>query len=158
MRMNQLTNEEKSLIAKMLSEDLQAYTVILFGSAAKETMRDDSDVDISFLSDEIFSPYTLFIKAQELADKLGREVDLVDFQEASTVFKAQIVGTGKLLLDNQPVNRQYAFMRSLKSYAILNDERKDILKNLGYEGGLTIDRRRDHQQNGEHQTLYSENP
>lgn len=154
--MKKLSSEEKLYITKILSKDLQAYTVILFGSAAKETMREDSDVDIAFLSDEIFSTYELFMKAQELAEKLGREVDLVDFLKASTVFKAQIVGSGKLILDLEPIIRQYAFMRALKSYAILNDERKDILKKLGYEGGYTYDRR-DRQQNGEHSTLHSEN-
>lgn len=155
--MNQLSNDQKNYIVQFLSEQLQAYTVVLFGSAAKGTMRDDSDVDIAFLTDSTFTSYEIFMKAQYLADYLGREVDLVDFQQSSTVFKAQIVGYGKVLLDAQPVKRQYAFMRALKEYASLNEERKSILEKLGYSGGITFDRRRHNQQDGEHQTLHSEN-
>ncbi|MDT3426176.1 hypothetical protein J2Z22_001696 [Paenibacillus forsythiae] len=38
--------------------------------------------------------YDRFMLAGELADKLGREVDLIDFAEASPVFRAQIIGNG----------------------------------------------------------------
>src|SRR5690554_618356 len=111
------SDNNERLIATYLSERVSAYTVILFGSAAKGTMHSDSDVDIAFMSDVMILPYDLFMLAQGLADMLKREVDLIDFKQASSVFKAQIVGSGKLLLDLEPVKRQFAFMRALKEYA-----------------------------------------
>lgn len=155
--MTQLSVIHKTFITTHLSIRVEAYCVILFGSAATSKLRVDSDVDIAFMSDKAYSTYELFMVAQEMAEILGREVDLIDFQKASTVFQAQIVGNGRILLDNQPITRQYAFMRALKEYVFLNDERGEILKNLGFAGGIDYDRRHDHQQNGEHQTLHTEN-
>lgn len=37
------------------------------------------------------------MKAQELADIFNREVDLINLNTSSTVFKAQVVGTGKII-------------------------------------------------------------
>lgn len=134
--MNTLTNEQKNTIIEQIQTRLKADTIILFGSAARGEMRDDSDVDIAFISKEDSSPYQSFMIAQELAEKLNREVDLIDFAAASTVFQTQIMETGILLLDDAPLRRQYAFMRALKEYALLNDERKVILQSLGYKGGV----------------------
>ncbi len=128
--MNKLTSEQKNRIADHLADRLQAYAVILFGSAAKERMHSGSDVDIAFMSDRSFPAYDVFMVAQELSELLGREVDLVDFRQASTVFKAQIVGYGVVLRDSEPVKRQVAFMRALKEYAQLNEERKPILEKI----------------------------
>lgn len=72
---------------------------------------------------------------QRLADMLHREVDLIDFQKASSVFKAQIVSDSILLCDDEPTERQYAFMRALKEYAMLNEERHEILEHRGYKEG-----------------------
>ena len=101
----------------------------MFGSAAQKRLRPDSDIDIAILTGKPYTPYELFIAAGELADKLKREVDLIDFNAASTVFRAQIVNNAELLYDGNPLVRQYAFMRALKEYVMLNEERKDIIRN-----------------------------
>ncbi|CAM4338404.1 nucleotidyltransferase domain-containing protein [Paenibacillus alkaliterrae] len=133
---NGLSDEHKTEIVRFLMDELQAYAIILFGSAAKNSLRQDSDADIAFLSKNSFSSYDLFMAAQRLAELLHREVDLIDFRKASSVFKSQIIGGGVLLYDNEPLERQYAFMQALKEYAYLNDERHEILENKGYPGGL----------------------
>ncbi len=140
-----LPREQIHRAAESIVERLNAHTVILFGSAASGSMRPDSDVDFAFLSDRSYSAYDIFLVAQQVAELVGREVDLVDFREASTVFQAQIVGAGSILVDRRPLDRQYAYMRALKSYAMLNEERKPILEKLGYiEGTETHDRQRHH--------------
>lgn len=126
----------ENVIAENLSKLLSPYVLILFGSAAKGTMNPDSDIDIAFLSDRSFSPYELFLAAQTLAEQLGREVDLVDLNQASTVMRAQIIGTGKVLVDREPSRRKDFFIRSFKEYALLNEEREPILKRLEERGSL----------------------
>ncbi|MTI69882.1 MAG: nucleotidyltransferase domain-containing protein, partial [Firmicutes bacterium] len=59
----------------------------LFGSAANGTLREDSDVDIAFLSSKNIEDYDIFMLGQELAEKLERDVDLIDLKKAYTVFK-----------------------------------------------------------------------
>ncbi|MFB5761402.1 type VII toxin-antitoxin system MntA family adenylyltransferase antitoxin [Paenibacillus medicaginis] len=125
-----LEPRQKSAIIDYLSERFNAHSVILFGSAARQEMRQDSDVDIAFIS-EIPAPsaYELFMASSELADLVKREVDLIYFPQATPVFKVQIIGTGEVLHDSKPYARQMAFMRALKEYVLLNDERKEIMEN-----------------------------
>lgn len=123
-------------IRQHLTDTLAPYVIILFGSAAKGTMHDNSDVDIAFLSDRPTTEYEIFMIGQALADKLGKEIDLVNLQRASTVFQAQIIGTGKILLDLEPSRRMVFFMRALKEYALLNEERKPIFDRLRERGSL----------------------
>jgi len=140
------SREQVQRAAEAIADRLGAHTVILFGSAASGALRLDSDIDLAFLADRTFAAYDIFLVAQQVAELVGREVDLVDFREASTVFQAQIVGTGMVLVDNRPLERQYAYMRALKSYAMLNDERRPVLEKLGYiEGTETHDRQHHHQ-------------
>lgn len=124
-----LEPQQKSALCDYLIERFQAHTVILFGSAAKEEMRPDSDVDIAFISQvSALSAYELFMASSELADLVHREVDLIYFPQASPVFRAQIIATGEVLLDSEPLIRQTAFMYALKEYALLNEERYEIME------------------------------
>jgi predicted nucleotidyltransferase len=125
--LHQLNARDSEYIVKMLNDRFQAYAIILFGSAARGELRADSDIDLAFLAPQSPSPYELFMVSNLLADRLKREVDLIDFSAASTVFQAQIMRHYELLCDHKPIDRQYAFMRALKSYVYLNDERAEII-------------------------------
>lgn len=125
--------EPAEIIVDFLVSEISASAIILFGSAARGELRADSDYDIAYLSSRKWSPYERFMAAQRLAGELGRDVDLIDFAEASTVFQAQIVGGGEVLYDADPLSTQSAFMVALKSYALLNDEREALIKQIDQE-------------------------
>lgn len=116
--------------AVLLLKDFNVTAVYLFGSASKNQLKPESDIDIAFLNFSEIDEYTCFMKAQELAEIFKRDVDLIDLRKASTVFKAQIVGTGSLIYCNDDVKTAYFEMRALKEYALLNEERADIIKNI----------------------------
>lgn len=117
----------ESKIIDFLKENINPYLIILFGSYVKGNFRPDSDIDIAFLSDNKFTNYELFMLAQELADILKYEVDLINLDNASTVFKAQILGTGKIIYCTDDTRRKFFTLRAFKEYALLNEERKVIL-------------------------------
>ncbi|MGF6947554.1 hypothetical protein QF028_000047 [Neobacillus sp. B4I6] len=74
--------------------------------------------------------------AQEIATKLNRDVDLIDLSEASTVFQAQVIYTGRVIycIDN---NKKAKFeLKTLKMYAKLNEERSPILKKVEESGSI----------------------
>lgn len=75
-----------------------------------------------------------FMKAQELADIFNRDVDLVNLSLASTVFKAQVVGKGKVIFCSDDTKRMYFELRSFKEYALLNEERAKILERIRKSG------------------------
>ncbi|MCE5222202.1 MAG: nucleotidyltransferase domain-containing protein [Clostridium sp.] len=123
---------------EILKEKFNPIVIYLFGSAARNELRKDSDIDIAFLTDNDneIDPYECFMKAQELADIFKRDVDLINLNASSTVFKVQVVGTGKRIYCSDNTKRMYFEMRVFKAYAILNEEREVILKKIKESGSV----------------------
>lgn len=121
---------------ELLVKNFNPIAIYLFGSASRNELRKDSDIDIAFLTDYNIKidPYTCFMKSQELADIFNRDIDLIHLNSSSTVFKAQVVGNGKLIYCSDNTKRMYFEMYALKDYAFLNEEREVILKNIKESG------------------------
>jgi uncharacterized protein len=123
-----LEAQQIEIIIKFLKEKLAPAFIWLFGSGAKGTLNPESDIDLAFFSDARLDSYQIFMIAQELAGLIGREVDLIDLHKASTVMKAQIVGQGRLIHEQDPLKRMNFAMMAFKEYALLNEERQAILE------------------------------
>jgi hypothetical protein len=74
--------------------------------------------------------------AQELAEKINIDVDLIDLKKASTVFQGQIVSTGKAIYCLDDKKRMDYEMKTLKMYAKLNEERQFIIDNVQESGSI----------------------
>jgi hypothetical protein len=61
-------------------------------------------------------------------------VDLVDLGAASTVMRAQVIGSGCVVADVDPVARQHFEVQALSAYALLNEERAGILADIRQRG------------------------
>ncbi|CAI3645645.1 type VII toxin-antitoxin system MntA family adenylyltransferase antitoxin [Clostridium neonatale] len=122
--------------ADIIVKYFDPIAIYLFGSASRNELRKDSDIDLGFLTDynAQIDEYDKFIKAQELADIFKRDVDLVHVNSASSVFKVQITYNGKLIYCSNNNKRMAFEMRTLKEYAILNEERKEIVDNIRESG------------------------
>ncbi|GAK04611.1 hypothetical protein JCM19037_3043 [Geomicrobium sp. JCM 19037] len=79
-------------IREHLVERLDARFILVFGSTAKGTDRNESDLDIAYYPkvDSTLSSYDVFMIAQEFAQIIDRDVDIIDLQSASTVFRAEV--------------------------------------------------------------------
>ncbi|MFJ5624763.1 nucleotidyltransferase domain-containing protein [Peribacillus loiseleuriae] len=111
--------------------------IIVFGSYAKNTTHKESDIDVAFYSPESkLTTYEVFLAAQELADILRIEVDLVNLETASTVFKAQIYTTGEVIYSMDDTLLKNQQMTALSMYAKLNEERANILNNINESGSV----------------------
>ncbi len=131
-----LNQEQIQYINECLASRLDPFLIILFGSAAAGRLRTDSDIDLAFLSTRGARPYDLFMLAQVMAGKLGRDIHLVNLQHASTVLQCQVVSKGKVILDREPLRRQEFFVQVLKEYARLNEERSPILTKIKQRGSV----------------------
>lgn len=124
-------------VRSFITEHLDPAFIILFGSYAKGTTHKESDIDIAFYhEDKSFSSYELFMLAQQLADSIGIEVDLVDLKEASTVFAAQIFSTGEVIYSKNDNLRMELHMRTYSMYARLNEERQPIIDKIIESGSV----------------------
>ncbi|MFT8323434.1 MAG: nucleotidyltransferase domain-containing protein [Bacillus sp. (in: firmicutes)] len=125
------------LITDFLMKKITPSFIIVFGSYAKNTVHDQSDMDIAFYNkDKAITKYDIFMLAQELAAIIKKEVDLVNITEASTVFQAQIYTTGKVIYCHDNTLRMKEQMKALSMYAKLNEERKNILKKVDESGTI----------------------
>ncbi|MBP2070936.1 type VII toxin-antitoxin system MntA family adenylyltransferase antitoxin [Thermoanaerobacterium butyriciformans] len=131
-----INDEQVNVIKNFLINKVEPYVIYLFGSAVNGIFRSDSDIDIAYLSDKDISGYDLFMISQELADLLKRDVDLIDLRKASTVFKAQVVGTKKIIYCNDDLRRMNFEMYALKDYAKLNEERAEIIDKILKRGRI----------------------
>jgi predicted nucleotidyltransferase len=123
----------------LLRQRAAAYLIIVFGSYAKGLARSDSDIDIAYAGEKTLSAYEIFLLAQELAVLLGRDVDLLDLSQVSTVMKAQIVAFGRVIYCSDEVKRQYLFMKALREYATLSGERAVIVDSIARRGSVYAD-------------------
>ncbi|MBD8590385.1 nucleotidyltransferase domain-containing protein [Peribacillus simplex] len=124
-------------IQDTLIKKIDPVFIIIFGSYAKKSTHKDSDIDIAFYcEDQSLTTYEVFQLAQELADILKIEVDLVNIRTASTVFKAQIYTTGTVIYSVNDTLLKNLQMTALSMYAKLNEERENILKKIGESGTI----------------------
>jgi len=124
-----------------LIEKLKPDFLMLFGSYATGHTHPESDLDIAFYkASHQLSAYDVFMLAQELASIIKVDVDLIDLNESSTVFRAQIFSTGRsIYVASQFVFDQFR-MHAMSMYANLDIERKDILKSI-IKRGTVYDRK-----------------
>jgi len=130
----QIKPGQLELIKDYLLEKISPYLIIVFGSALTGKMLPDSDIDTAFLADREHNAYDIYMVGQELADMLGRDVDLVNLGKASTVFQARVLTTGKVIYCSDDTRRMFFAMYTLKKYARLNEERRCILDKITGRG------------------------
>jgi len=131
-----LQAEIQEQIIALLKNKLNPDFIILFGSSAKGTVHDMSDVDLAYFSKQRLSSYERFLFASELAIICEREVDLIDIKEIDTVFTMQIFEHG-IPIDVQDENeytRQK--MRAYSMYATLNEQRAPIIEAIKERGSV----------------------
>ena len=113
--------------------------VYRFGSQTSGQVRPTSDVDLAILASQPLPSVRRFELEQELAGLLRRDVDLVDLRASSTVMRMQVISTGECLYSRDGSERQRFETYVYSSYARLNEERREILKDV-HERGLVYGR------------------
>jgi predicted nucleotidyltransferase len=126
---DKMMNEQ--IIQTILNHTPQVQTVYLFGSYGTEDERPSSDVDIALLlpHEEAKAAGSLLLGELHLAlaELLGKEVDLVNLRQVSTVFQKEIVMTGQQIFCTDAYAAAEFEMLTLSYYQKLNEERREIL-------------------------------
>jgi uncharacterized protein len=107
---------------------INIIALYLFGSAVNGRFTDDSDFDIAVLSQSDVDPVRLFELSLSLGVLMRRDVHLVDFKKADTVFQAEILRNKKVLYCRDENKRIVAEMITLTQYEKLNEEREVVIR------------------------------
>ena len=133
--MSRLSSSQIGIIINTLKE-INPCFIYLFGSAQRNELRKDSDIDLAIYGDEEVNPLSLLDLKEKLASQLNRDIDLIDLKQANDVIRAQIVSTGDIIQSLDIKVLHDCQIRWLKQYAMLNDERRPILDRIKIEGKI----------------------
>lgn len=131
-----MTNHDTQIVETLKSVVPELLALYRFGSHGSAFERKDSDIDIAVLGRRPLEPRLIWDLSQELASKLGREVELVDLVNASTVLRAQVVAFGVRLFCADPGYCEPFEDYILSAYAHLNEERRGILSDVMHRGSI----------------------
>lgn len=84
----------------------QARAAWLFGSAARNALRDDSDIDLAVDLPHPLAGLEKREASERLAAQWSRDVDLLDFRRLHTVMQFQVLDTGRLIFAADPAALQ----------------------------------------------------
>lgn len=86
----------KEAVLKVLKAGIpNLLAVYAFGSCISGTAGPQSDLDLAVLTPTYADPVNLWELSGDLADVVGRPVDLLDLRAASTVMQYQVITTGE---------------------------------------------------------------
>lgn len=109
--------------------------VYLHGSYGTEYMRDESDIDIAFLSEIRLTREESIVFSVALQQAWGDErIDVADLRQSDTVFVAQVVANGERIYTGNELAAQRFEMTALSKYARLNEERAAIIADIKQRG------------------------
>ncbi len=129
----------ETLIVDLVCSKFNPDIIFLFGSFIRGETHTESDIDIAFLGKQQYCEYEIFLIAQQLAEMLGKEVDLVDLGKSSTIFKAQVVKTGEIIYCIDENLRDVFVIKTIMEYEYLEYDRKGIIDNIEKTGRVYND-------------------
>ena len=99
--------ELKGIVTDYFSHQADIDTVVLFGSFAKNTYNEHSDIDLAIHSQAELDYTRLATIQTDLAILTHREIDLSDLSKAEGIFLYQIMTTGVKIKLNKSVFVKY---------------------------------------------------
>lgn len=118
----------------ILKHHPNCQAIYLFGSYASGEQKENSDVDLAVLlapsKNEKTVNFVMSDLQSELEKALNKDVDLLNLRNISTVFQFQIISKGKLIFCANRFAKDEFEMLTISFYQKLNEERKEITKNL----------------------------
>ena len=126
--------EIREKIVKFLTKKYDLEAIIIFGSYARNTQNEESDIDIAIKSEKNVNIQETKI---ELEDLLKKDIDLIDLDKIENeAFRYEILMTGELIY----VKDQYKFdlykIDMFREYFELNEMRQDIINNIKKGGDI----------------------
>ena len=136
-----MTNALENIEIEKLSAEIRrlfpdSHGAYLFGSAYTGNMRPDSDIDLAILQLPELMPDEVLALKSFVSRSFRRDTDVVDLYRADSVTAAQVVTTGLVILNVAPLKLAEFETMALSRYALLNEERAEILKDIQSTGTI----------------------
>ena len=130
--------EIKEILDKMveyLKNEINPFAIILFGSYSRNTQNKESDIDIAIKGNNIDLKKIYELK-QKLEDISQKDVDLVDLDDISDVFRYEILMNGIKLFCQDDYKFDLYKLDMCREYLELNESRQDIIQRVKNGGSI----------------------
>lgn len=122
-------NELFEKISTIFKNDPEVAAVYLFGSYATGKAHDSSDLDLAILFTQPLSRMESYKRLESffvrLSRLVGREVDLVDMEQANLILLHEILTEGKIIIENnKELNRAFRGQKMVECLDFLVTFRK----------------------------------
>jgi predicted nucleotidyltransferase len=98
----QTKDEAVRLLINLFSDRPDVALLILYGSAAENRLRDDSDIDVAIALGHPMTAEEQIDLMYEIAHLAGRECDVVDLRSIGGLFLHQVLSRGTLVINKNP--------------------------------------------------------
>jgi predicted nucleotidyltransferase len=123
--------ELKKKIIEFLNNQINCEAIVIFGSFARGTQNDESDVDIAIKSQDEISKKELYEISNKLSDELKRDVDLVNLEKIENDgFKYEILINGEVVYCKDSYKFDLYKLDAYREYLELNESRKAIIDEM----------------------------
>ncbi|HPN18556.1 MAG TPA: nucleotidyltransferase domain-containing protein [Chitinophagales bacterium] len=124
----------ESKIISLLTSTANVKAIYLYGSIITEYFNSESDIDIAVLLDKKIDFLELFELNSNLAKELGKDIDLVQLDNVSTVLQFQVIQNGKRIFCNDEKYCNRYESQIFCEYIELNELRKPYLDEIAKTG------------------------
>ena len=123
----------EEVIEKIKNKILQAIdceAIVLFGSYARETQNEESDIDIAFKSNQVITKKDIFKLKQELEDIANKDIDLINLDDIGDIFRYEILINGKTLYCKDEFKFELYKLDMYREFLDLNESIQPIIERV----------------------------
>ena len=127
--------EKLEIIKNKILKKIECEAIILFGSYARGTQNQESDIDIAIKPKNEISKKQIFYLTQEVEDEIKIDIDLVNLDDIGDGFRYEILLNGITIYCENEFQFELYKLDMYREYLDLNESRKEIIDGIK-EGGL----------------------
>lgn len=123
--------EIKDKIIEILNNSLDCEAIVIFGSFARGTQNEESDVDIGVKVNRDITKKELYDISNKLEEQLKRDIDLVNLDTIENDgFKYEILINGEVIYCKDSYKFDLYKLDAFREYLDLNESRKAIIDEM----------------------------
>lgn len=121
----------KNQIIDIINKAIDCEAIVLFGSYARGTQTDESDVDIGIKTSKDITKKELYELSEKIEDEIKKDVDLVNLDTIENDgFKYEILINGEVIYCRDSYKFDFYKLDAYREYLDLNESRRMIIDEL----------------------------
>ncbi len=123
--------EIKDKVIEIINSMLDCEAIVIYGSFARNTQNEESDIDIAIKIKKETSKKELYEISNKLEEEFKRDIDLVDLDTIENDgFRYEILINGKVIYCEDEYKFDLYKLDAYREYLDLNEARKDIIDKM----------------------------